>query len=91
MTSKRLLLRSQNYALILIYKQEIPKRIATMWLVSKLVYSFGECSMPRVYYGTNQEPSFELEESPDLIAVRTQSRDSVNLRGPVPLPRLLNW
>ena len=42
--------------------------------------------MPRVYYGTSQEPSFELADSPDLIAVRTHSRDSVNLRGPVPLP-----
>ncbi len=42
--------------------------------------------MPRVYYGTRQEPSFDLETSSDLIAVRTHSRQSIMLRGPVPLP-----
>ncbi len=42
--------------------------------------------MPRVYYGTRQEPSFDLETSPDLIVVRTHSRQSIMLRGPVPLP-----
>lgn len=42
--------------------------------------------MPRVYYGTRNEPSFNLEPSQDLIAVRTHSRRSVLDRGPVPDP-----
>ncbi len=42
--------------------------------------------MPRVFYGTRQEPSFELEISPDLIAVRTHSEQSIMARGPVLMP-----
>ena len=43
--------------------------------------------MPRVYYGTKNEPGFDLEQSDDLIAVRTRSRRSVrNAGGPVPTP-----
>ena len=33
--------------------------------------------MPRVYYGTKNEPGFDLEQSNDLIAVRTRSGRSV--------------
>lgn len=39
--------------------------------------------MPRVNFGTKNERGFELEESPDLIAVRTRSRRSVRGAGPV--------
>ena len=43
--------------------------------------------MPRVYYGTKNEPGFDLEQSDDLIAVRTRSRRSVrSAGGPVPTP-----
>ncbi|HZL89417.1 MAG TPA: S8 family serine peptidase [Pirellulaceae bacterium] len=42
--------------------------------------------MPRVNFGTKNEPSFELKESPDLIAVRTRSRRSAMGVGPVPAP-----
>jgi len=41
--------------------------------------------MPHVNFGTKDEPSFELVESPDLIAVRTRSRRP--LRGVSPVPR----
>lgn len=44
--------------------------------------------MPKVYYGTITEPSFSLEESSDLIAVRTHSENSLASRGPVPLPAM---
>jgi subtilisin family serine protease len=33
--------------------------------------------MPKVYYGRKDEPGFELEMSPDLIAVRTRSGRSI--------------
>jgi hypothetical protein len=33
--------------------------------------------MPHVNFGTKDEPGFDLEESPDLIAVRTRSRRSI--------------
>lgn len=33
--------------------------------------------MPKVYYGTKNEPAFELEQSDDLIAVRTRSGRSL--------------
>ncbi len=43
--------------------------------------------MPRVYYGTKDEPGFDLEQSDDLIAVRTRSKRSVkSAAGPVPTP-----
>ena len=43
--------------------------------------------MPRVYYGTKNEPGFDLEQSNDLIAVRTRSGRSVKSAvGPVPTP-----
>jgi subtilisin family serine protease len=42
--------------------------------------------MPRVNFGTKDEPSFELIESPDLIAVRTRSRRPVRGVGPVSRP-----
>lgn len=43
--------------------------------------------MPTVYYGTKDEPGFELEQSPDLIAVRTRSGRSITRRiGAVPSP-----
>ncbi len=38
--------------------------------------------MPKVNYGTSDEPSFELSPSNDLIAVRTRSRRSIKA-GPV--------
>jgi len=34
--------------------------------------------MPQVFYGRKGEPGLKLEESPDLIAVRTRSRRSVS-------------
>ena len=40
--------------------------------------------MPTVYFGTKEEPSFQLEESSDLIAIRTRSNRSVFGSGPVP-------
>ena len=33
--------------------------------------------MPTVYFGTKNEPGFELKESDDMIAVRTRSRQSM--------------
>ena len=43
--------------------------------------------MPTVYFGTKDEPAFELEKSDDLIAVRTRSRRSIRRSaGPVPTP-----
>jgi subtilisin family serine protease len=33
--------------------------------------------MPKIYYGTKDEPAFELEQSEDLIAVRTRSGRSL--------------
>ncbi len=43
--------------------------------------------MPRVYYGTKNEPGFDLEQSEDLIAVRTRSKRSVkSAAGPVQTP-----
>ncbi|MGH8512966.1 MAG: S8 family serine peptidase, partial [Gammaproteobacteria bacterium] len=43
--------------------------------------------MPKVYYGTKDEPAFELEQSDDLIAVRTRSGRSITRgAGPVPSP-----
>ncbi len=43
--------------------------------------------MPKVYFGRKDEPGFELESSPDLIAVRTRSGRSVSRSGsPVAQP-----
>lgn len=43
--------------------------------------------MPTVYFGTKDEPGFELEQSDDLIAVRTRSGRSIaRSAGPVPRP-----
>jgi subtilisin family serine protease len=43
--------------------------------------------MPRVYFGTKNEPGFDLEQSDDLIAVRTRSGRSITRSaGPVPTP-----
>ena len=43
--------------------------------------------MPTVYYGSREEPGFELEQSTDLIVIRTFSRRSVNSTiGSVPTP-----
>jgi subtilisin family serine protease len=43
--------------------------------------------MPKVYYGTKDEPPFDLKQSDDLIAVRTRSKRSVTTgTGPVPSP-----
>lgn len=43
--------------------------------------------MPTVYYGTKDQPGFQLEQSPDLIAVRTRSgRSLARSSGPVPAP-----
>lgn len=43
--------------------------------------------MTTVYFGTKDEPAFELEKSDDLIAVRTRSRRSIRRSaGPVPTP-----
>ncbi|MET0218617.1 MAG: S8 family serine peptidase, partial [Burkholderiales bacterium] len=43
--------------------------------------------MPTVYFGTQNEPGFQLEESDDLIVVRTRSGRSVKRPlGPVPSP-----
>ena len=43
--------------------------------------------MPKVYYGAKSEPSFELKQSNDLIAVRTRSGRSMKRSiGPVPSP-----
>jgi hypothetical protein len=43
--------------------------------------------MPTVYFGTKNEPGFELKESDDMIAVRTRSRQSMmRSAGPVPMP-----
>jgi hypothetical protein len=33
--------------------------------------------MPTVYYGPKDQPSLELEQSDDLIAIRTRSRGSI--------------
>lgn len=44
--------------------------------------------MPTVYFGTKDEPGFELEQSKDLIAVRTRSGRSITRSaGPVPAPQ----
>ncbi len=37
--------------------------------------------MPTVYFGTKNEPGFELEPSPDLIAIRTRSGRSIARSG----------
>lgn len=43
--------------------------------------------MPTVYFGTRDEPAFDLEQSNDLIAVRTRSGRSIaRSAGPVPSP-----
>ena len=43
--------------------------------------------MPTVYFGTKEEPGFDLEQSDDLIAVRTRSGRSITrTAGPVPTP-----
>ncbi len=43
--------------------------------------------MHKVYYGTKDEPAFELKQSDDLIAVRTRSGRSITRgAGPVPSP-----
>lgn len=42
--------------------------------------------MPHVNLGTKDETGFDLEESPDLIVVRTRSRRSAVGVGPVPSP-----
>lgn len=43
--------------------------------------------MPTVYFGTKNEPGFDLEQSDDLIAVRTRSGRSITRTiGPVPTP-----
>ena len=41
--------------------------------------------MPRVYFGTKEEPGFDLEQSTDLIAVRTRKGRSIT-RAPGPVP-----
>jgi len=44
--------------------------------------------MPKVYFGTKDEPAFDLEQSNDLIAVRTRSgRSLARSAGPVPTPQ----
>ncbi|NOT54005.1 MAG: S8 family serine peptidase [Deltaproteobacteria bacterium] len=44
--------------------------------------------MPTVYFGTKAEPGFDLEQSTDLIAVRTRSGRSITRStGPVPTPQ----
>ena len=43
--------------------------------------------MPKVFFGRKGEPGFDLEPSPDLIAVRTRSGRSITrAAGPVPTP-----
>jgi len=43
--------------------------------------------MPTVYFGTKDEPGFELEQSDDLIVVRTRSGRSIaKSAGPVADP-----
>jgi subtilisin family serine protease len=42
--------------------------------------------MPRVHFGTKDEPGIDLKESTDMIAVRTRSKRSIQQRGAVPLP-----
>ena len=43
--------------------------------------------MPTVYFGPRDEPGFELEQSDDLIVVRTRSGRSITKGiGPVPTP-----
>lgn len=43
--------------------------------------------MPKIYYGTKKEPPFELEQSDDLIVVRTRSKRSLTRSaGPVARP-----
>ncbi|MGF1639505.1 MAG: S8 family serine peptidase [Rhodospirillales bacterium] len=43
--------------------------------------------MPTVYFGTKDEPGFDLQQSDDLIAVRTRSGQSImRAAGPVPSP-----
>lgn len=43
--------------------------------------------MPKIYYGTKKEPPFELEQSDDLIVVRTRSgRSLTRSAGPVARP-----
>ena len=43
--------------------------------------------MPKIYYGTKKEPPFELEQSDDLIVVRTRSKRSLTRSlGPVAHP-----
>jgi subtilisin family serine protease len=45
--------------------------------------------MPKVYYGTKDEPPFELTQSDDLIAVRTRSGHSIT-RGTGSVPSALS-
>jgi subtilisin family serine protease len=46
-----------------------------------------EHAMPTVFFGTKEEPGLELEQSDDLIAVRTRSGRSIRRSaGPVPSP-----
>lgn len=45
--------------------------------------------MPQVFYGRKDEPPFQLQESKDLIAVRTRSGQSVTRSGG-PVPRALS-
>ena len=43
--------------------------------------------MPKVYFGTKNEPSIDLEQSKDMIAVRTRDRQSLaRSASPVPSP-----
>ncbi len=42
--------------------------------------------MPTVYFGTRHEAGFELEENPNLIAVRTRDRRALERRGSVASP-----
>ena len=43
--------------------------------------------MPKVFFGTKNEPSIELEQSKDMIAVRTRNRRSIaRSASPVPSP-----
>ena len=43
--------------------------------------------MPRIHYGRKDEPAAELQQSNDLIAVRTRSRrPMLRSAGPVPQP-----
>ena len=45
--------------------------------------------MPHVNFGKKTEPGFDLELSKDLIVVRTRSRRSLRIAGPVPTPAMV--